>query len=245
MEIVHALEIYGFTKKEATVYVFLLKQIEGTAFQISKGTGIPRTTVYTILDSLIKRGVVSQFRKNTVAYFAAESPNQLFHLLKQKEEIISDIMSQIRAMVSQHIDMPVAKLYLGLEGIKIGLEDILETLNNQKLKQICATSQPELFEYLPKYFPNWLKRREDLGVFTKLILPYNARDYLRTNTLREVRYLPGKFPFACSVTMYGNKAAFFSFQKDESYCIIIESEAVIKMFLQFFLFTWEMLGENL
>lgn len=241
MEIKQALEQYGFTKNEANIYIHLLKHIEATAFDIAKATDIPRSTVYITLESLKKGGFISQFKKNNVAYFTTESPNRLINSLRQKEEVIERIMPEIRALTAQNIDAPVAKLYTGINGIKIGLEDILETLKNKKIKQIIATSQPDLLEYLPKYFPNWLKQREDLGVFTKLILPANASDYLKSNKLREVRYLDKKFPFTCSVTIYGDRIAFFSLEENEPYCLIVQSKAVNVMFTQFFLFSWEIL----
>lgn len=238
-EIIHALERYGFSQNEARVYVFLLKTTEATAFETAKETGIPRTTVYTILESLKKHGIISPFRKNNVAYFTPESPNQLMRLLKEKEEIMNGVMPQMQAIASRRMDAPIAKLYVGLEGIKTGLAEILETLKDQKIKQICATSQPDMLAYLPKYFPNWLKQRENLGVFTKLILPHFAQKYLQSNDLREVRYLPEKFPFNSSVTICGNKIVFFSIGNDEPYCVSIESKSISEMFKQFFLFTWE------
>ena len=241
MDIKQALEQYGFTRNEVSIYIYLLKNIEATAFEIAKATDIPRSTVYLTLESLKKQGFVSQYKKNNVAYFTPESPNRLINALKQKEEIIERIMPEIRALSVQYMDAPVVKLYTHINGIKIGLEDILETLKAKKIKQILATSQPDLLEHMPKYFPNWLKQRENLGVFTKLILPATARDYLKSNELREVRYLDKKFPFTCSVTIYGDKIAFFSFEGSELYCMMIKSQAVSDMFTQFFLFSWEML----
>lgn len=243
-DIISALERYGFLQNEAVVYVYLIKQLEAKAFDISKQTGVPRTTVYKILESLKKQGIISEFKKNNIAYFTPENPNQLMRALKDKEEIMDSIMPQIQAMASRQTDSPVTKLYVGIDGIKQGLEDILETLKKHKIKQIYATSQTDLLIFLPKYFPDWLKRREDQGVFTKLILPSTSQSYLKTNELREVRYLPEKFPFTSSVTMYGNKLAFFSLEGDEPYCVIVESASIAGLFVQFFLFTWEMLERN-
>lgn len=240
-EIIDSLEQYGFSENEAAIYLFLLKKVEASAFEIAKETGIPRTTVYLTLESLRKQGFISQLRKNNVAYFTPESPNQLLRLLKEKEEALNEIMPQIRAISSRNIDTPTARLFIGLDGIKTGLEDILETLKTQKIKQIFATSQPDLLEYLPKYFPAWLKDREALGVHTKLILPFHAQDYLPSNELREVRFLPENFPFSCSVTIYGSKMAFFSLQGEDSYCVVLESVSITEMFKQFFLFSWTML----
>src|SRR3989338_7850208 len=111
MELKQALEQYGFTKNETSIYIYLLKYIEATAFGIAKATDVPRSTVYITLESLKKQGFISQFRKNNVAFFTAESPNRLISNLKQKEEIMETIMPQIRAIMSQNLDVPVAKLY--------------------------------------------------------------------------------------------------------------------------------------
>lgn len=243
-EIVEALERFGFSQNEAAVYLYLLKKLEATAFEIAKGTEIPRTTVYTTLESLKKQGIISQFRKNNIAYFTPESPNRLMRLLKEKEEAVNSVMPQILAIATRKKDAPVVKLYAGIEGIKTGLVEILETIKDKKIKQICATSQPNMLEYLPKYFPNWLKQREDMGVFTKLILPYSARDFLKSNALRDARYLPEKLPFDSSVTICGNKMVFFSVRNDEPYSVSIESDSISEMFTQFFMFTWEMLGRK-
>jgi sugar-specific transcriptional regulator TrmB len=240
-EILASLEEYGLSRNEASIYIFLLKKLEATAFEVAKETTIPRTTVYATLESLKKQGFISQFKRNNVAYFTPESPSRLVRLLKDKEEIINSVMPQIQAIASRQTNSPVTKLYVGIDGIKHGLEDILETLKKHKIKQIYATSQADLLKFLPKYFPDWLKRREELGVFTKLILPSTASNYLKTNELREVRYLPEKFPFTTSVTMYGNKMAFFSLEGDDPYCVIVESASITGLFSQFFLFSWETL----
>jgi sugar-specific transcriptional regulator TrmB len=243
-EIINGLERYGFTENESLIYIYLLKKLEATAFEVAKETGIPRTTVYATLELLKKQRIISQFRKNNVAFFAPESPNRLLSQLKEKEEIVASIMPQIRAVASKKMDAPTVKLYVGIDGLKTGLIEILETIKDHKLKQILATSQPDMLEYLPKYFPNWLKQREDMGVFTKLILPQSVGEYLKSNELREVRYLPDKFPFTSSVTICADKMIFFSTQNDEPHCVSVESAAITEMFTQFFLFTWEMLGKR-
>lgn len=243
-EIVRALTLYGLTKNEAAVYTALLKKLESTAFALAKETEIPRATVYLTLESLRKQGIISTFRKNNVAYFTPENPSRLAALLKTKEEILQDVMPQILAITSRGMDTPMAKLYVGIEGLKFGFGDILDTLKNMKIKQILATSQKDMLEYLPKFYPNWLQQREDLGVYTKLILPGDSQGFLPSNELRTVRYLPEKFPFSCAITIYANKIAFFSLEEAEPYCVIVESKSIADMFTQFFLFTWEMLGAH-
>jgi len=240
--ILRALEQYGLTKNEAEIYILLLKRLEATAFEIAKDTSIPRTTVYQTIEKLKKQGIITQFRKNNIAYFTPENPGKLLRLLKEKEDVLNSVMPEIQGIMAREMDKPVTKLYVGIEGVKTLFDSILQDLKDQNIKQIYATSQPEMLEYLPKYFPRWLQNREDLAVYTYLILPDEAKNYLDSNDLREVRFLPKNFPFNCAMTIHGKKIAFFAFQKGEIYGVSVESESIADMFKQFFLFTWEMLG---
>lgn len=242
--ILRALEQYGFTSNEAGIYLFLLKRLEATAFEIAKETEIPRTTVYQTIEKLKNQGIISQFKKNNIAYFTPENPSRLLRLLKEKESILNSVMPDIQAIIAREMDTPITKLYIGTDGMKTVFDDILQTLKDQKIKQIYATSQPELLEYLPKYFPNWLSQREELGVFTRLILPSSAKGFLPANAMREVRFLPQTFPFDCCLLIYGKKVAFFAFQEGEPYAVSVEGEAIANMLTQFFRFTWEMLGKQ-
>lgn len=244
--ITNALQQVGLEEEEASIYLFLVKSIESTAFEIAKATKIPRTSVYNTLESLKERGFVSTFKKNNVSYYTAESPNKLLQSLKDKEKIIESIIPEIRALVDTHDANPTIKLYTGKEGIKIAFEDILETLKQKNLNEIYASFDPVLIEHLPQYFPDWLSRRKDLGIVTKLIIPQmnEVPEYSKSNSHRETRVMPEAFRFESCMDIYANKIAFLSFKDGEFYSVIIESPTIVAMFKQFFLFTWNMLGEK-
>ncbi len=247
MEIDTALRTYGLSKNETVIYLFLLKKLEATAFAIAKETGIPRTTVYANCELLKQSGLISQSKKNNVAYFEIENPKQLLNSLKEKEAIIQEVFPQINALIDREHVSPVAKLYTGADGMKLVLEDVLETCTQEKIKRLYATSQPELFDYLPKFFSAWVARREEAGIYTQLIIGEDVRSEtipLHSNVMRETRFLPSKYPIECSVDIYGNKLAFFSFKNSELYSVIVESPTIANLFRQFFLFTWEMLAAN-
>jgi len=244
--IINALRQAGFEEKEVAIYLCLVKNIEATAFEIAKLTKIPRTSVYTALESLKARGIVSSFKKNNVSYYTPESPNKLLQTFREKEKIIESIIPEIRALADKGGVNPTVKLYTGKEGMKLVLEDILETLEKENLKEISASFDPLLLEHLPQYFPNWLKRRKDMGIYTKLIIPYekNILDYSKSNSHRETRAMPESFPFGCCMDIYADKIAFISFKDGELYSVILESPTITAMFKQFFFFTWNMLGEK-
>ncbi|MDO8183922.1 MAG: helix-turn-helix domain-containing protein [bacterium] len=244
MRLESLLKQIDFSDNGAKIYLFLVKRLEATAFEVAKETGIPRTTVYKVLSELEKGGLISSFKKNKVAYFSPESTQALLYKNKEREEIIKQVLPELEALIVGHDKAPKIGLYTGKEGIKFVLEDVLETLKADKIKQLYATSLPSTLEFLPRFFPDWLKRREEIGVYTQLIVPNSVANHLGSNNLREVRVLPDKFTLDTAMDIYGRKVAFFLISDQEAYAIIIESEQIADTFKQFFLFTWQMLGQQ-
>ncbi len=99
-------------------------------------TKLPRTSVYNKLEALKNRGVVSSYKRNNICRYTPESINKLLKIHKDKEKIIESIIPQIRSLAYEHDSNPNVKLYTGKEGVKIVLEDILETLEETGGKEI-------------------------------------------------------------------------------------------------------------
>jgi sugar-specific transcriptional regulator TrmB len=235
----------GLTQNEARVYTCLLKIIEGTVFQIAKIAEMPRTTTYATLESLKTQGLVTSFRKNNVQYFTPENPKQILTILKHKEEIMQELLPTLQALSVGTDVQPSVKMFTGPQGMKLAFEDILETLEKTEQKILYAAAFPDVMDILPKYYHEWVKRREKLGVSTKMILPESARDrkifYEGHN--RQVRFMPEPYLYQCAMDIYGNKIVFFASREGTVYSVILESPTIAAAFLKFFLFAFDHLPE--
>src|SRR5262249_14930273 len=92
----------GFSPKEVAVYLSLAESSRGTAAQVSRRTGIRRTTVYSVLESLTKRGLVSEERSRQVTYYVANQPKALLQqyekerrTLERKEAITKELAARV------------------------------------------------------------------------------------------------------------------------------------------------------
>lgn len=247
MKVEQALLKYGFNDKEAALYLCLLKHVELSVFELAQKTDIPRTTAYSTLEEMKKRGLVSSMKKNNVAHYTPENPKRLLAILKEKEELIQEIMPEMTNLIDSAGRNPTVKLYLGETGVKTVLEDVLETIEKEKLPVIQVVSQLDILEAFPRFFPDWQKRRHtNKNTFTQLIVSEAVRDKLpdlfKTIPTRETRFMPQRFSFQSSLEIYGTKTATISLQDGEYHSIIIDSPTVTNMFKQFFLATWGMLG---
>lgn len=245
MNTITSLTRLGLSSNEAKIYVCLLKILEGTVFEIAKRASIPRTTAYTALESLKTQGLVTGFRKNNVQYFTPENPKQIITILQHKQEIINEILPTLQALSLGTDVQPSIRMFTGTQGIKLAFEDILDTLEQTDQRILYTAAFPDVMDALPKYYHSWVKRREELGVSTKMILPESSRDrkvfYEGHN--RQVKFMPEPYLFACAMSIYGNKIVFFALREGTAYSIILESPTIANAFLKFFLFAFDHLPE--
>ena len=68
------LQEIGLSDKEASVYVALLQVDNDSVLDLAKRTKINRTTIYPVLESLAKKGLISEIKIDKKVRFQAEPP---------------------------------------------------------------------------------------------------------------------------------------------------------------------------
>lgn len=244
MNIVQLLTQYGLTNNEALIYESLTKLTEASAYTLSKETGIPKTSIYEILNNLKDKGLVSRSIVNNSSYFTVESPNRFLTNAVEKVDLAKMIIPEIENIVQTKNKIgPSVKFYVGEEGVKKVFEDILMTLKKMDDKKIYAIADREIENFIPRFFTEWLERREKLGIRTYLITHDNdkkiSHSLFKNNNLRETRLIPKEFIFNTTMDIYANKIAIFSHKDNVPHGIIIESENVAETLRKLFDFMWK------
>ena len=71
----------GLSIREVKTYTTLRTQGELMASELAKKTGLIRTNVYDVLNSLIKKGIVAYVIRNGKKYFRAAEPEKLLYYI--------------------------------------------------------------------------------------------------------------------------------------------------------------------
>src|SRR3989344_2980320 len=165
-ELPTTLHSLGFSEKEATVYVAILELGHGTVTEIARKAGINRTTGYDILDSLANKGIVNVTGKEPKQEYAAEPPESVIEYLKREAEAArarmtkaGELLPQLRSVQATQ-NRPKVKFYEGTEGLKQVYED---TLSSTEAIRAYANAD-DVHKGIPKYFPNYFKRRAEKGI---------------------------------------------------------------------------------
>ena len=80
-EIIKLLEKLNFSKTEAAVYIDLLKNSSSNGYKIAKNLNMSRSSVYSALDNLYKKGIVFLLPGDSQVY-KAENPSVLINKMK-------------------------------------------------------------------------------------------------------------------------------------------------------------------
>lgn len=218
------LQNIGLSDKEVLVYLQLIETGTGSAFDLSKQTDMPSSTIYVMLRNLEQKGLVTRgINKKTAKFYALEPENLYKYLNSKQTQIINQRQeldrnfSQLTALFQSKQEVPIFKLYTGPAG--------LQTLE-QDADQIDGVVAPILYSFTPLDIMNnmnltsstakhRLQRRQQL----KVIYTHKngIQNFSSSEKLREARFLPREqFPFDSgiviapnhSVRMYSYKNSF-------------------------------------
>lgn len=237
------LQSFGFSEKEADVYIALLELGKGTVTEISRKAGINRTTGYDILASLAAKSVINISGKEPKQEYAAESPTAITRYLKQQAALAAENIKKSEEIVPElellHAlkNRPRIRFYEGSAGLQHVYED---TLTSSEQIRAYATID-DMHKALPNYFPEYYKRRAKMGISIRGIVPRTdqglERQRYNAEEKREIAFVPAdKYYFSPEINIYDNKIMIASWR--EKLGIIIESEEIADAMKKMYELAW-------
>ncbi len=237
MNLSKILQSYGLSEKQAKVYLACLELGSASVVKISAKAGLPRSTVYEILEHLSHEGFVSTFNKKKIKYFSAEDPAQIVRLAESKVNILRDVLPQLNAIAGQFRKRPTVRFYQGKDEMKLILEEILDEADIL----LAFGSADDLFRELEsfhKFVEKRIKNKIPLRVILEESELAKKRQALGQKHLRQVKIVPSVYSFHGVKYIWKNKVAMFSFTGD-LVCVVIESKELIDMEKAMFNHLWD------
>lgn len=157
------LQEIGLSEKEAQVYLALLEVDSESIQDISKKSGINRTTVYPVLESLAQKGLVGEIQDGKKTLYQAAAPERLETfverqkvLLVEKSKRLKDIIPEIKGIQRKEGERPVIKFFEGRDGVVSAYEEFYSLLkgteqdgyliyNKDIINKIYSESEQEKF----------------------------------------------------------------------------------------------------
>lgn len=238
----------GLTDKESDIYIELVKNGASSIVEISKYTGIKRTTAHNNVDELISKGLVVQTKIGGRRKVVANPPSELQTILRGRktelEQIESNLPTTVAALKelisSTSLDNTIwAKFYEGKENISQLYSEVLaskEIYSIADVNKVLAVL-PENFELFKE------KLASDPDFIMYEIVVYKDEEEAPAPLVTFPNYhqktLYSKDGMGVDIICFDDKTVFLDFNGSIPTAVILDNKtiswtlrSVIKMFWQ-------------
>lgn len=236
----------GLKDKEINIYFTVLVMGKGTITDISKKSGIKRTSIYQHLEILLKEGLIYQTALKKRVFYSPENPKKLLRLLENKKEKIEnskremeEIMPNLESLFAKSLSRPSISYYEGKEGIK---ETYYEMISDNK--NIYSFFTPKKVFGLFTYEENdklLMKLSNNGGMLYNLIEKSNeAEKRLKIKKYGKFvrnKILPDNFKFDTDLLIGNGSIAMISFGNLIS--VVVKDKAIANLQKNIFKTIWK------
>jgi sugar-specific transcriptional regulator TrmB len=210
----------GLSEKEAAVYVALLSFDKALVNEIAVKADIKRPTAYVILESLQKKGLVSETNMGKKTFYLAEPPEKLkifvdrqMHLLEENKKSLDIIIPQLKGMKREEGEKPAIQFYDGKEGVLSSNNDTFaEKIDNEPVYIVYSKSA--VSNIFTEQEANMMRgRRISLGIKSKAIYTSTDGERPSDETGDRVKIDADKYPITSDITIYGDRVKIAIFGK--------------------------------
>lgn len=229
--LIGTLKSLDLSEYESRIYLSLLELGESTSGKILSKSGINSGKIYTILESLANKGLVTEIIKNKVRHFRAVDPRSLGKYLDDKQEefiakrkMFESILPDLLKTLTESASGPEIRMYTGFEGMKSAFDqELFHYAKNKELLVFGVIAYKEHNQALVRYFTNIIFReRKRKKIIIKKILSKNAKENVLENGA-QVRFMDYNSFFTYNII---DDLVIFSIWSKEPIFITIRSKEV-------------------
>lgn len=229
-ELIEDLKVAGLTGNESKVYLGLTKIGEASANELAKNLGLDRTLIYTILNHLMEKGLVSYVIKSNKKFFSASEPQNLLNKIKKEERIIKKVIEKLKPIKTINKPLPKVNIYDGKDGLRTFLRLLIK---NKKISAFGATGK--LYDSLFEAEALAKELKESLLIRIIASNKYRAHPIKKIKGVK-VRYLDADNE--ATTTIFGDYIA-LHLLIDKPFIITIKNKEIAQGYLNYFNLLWK------
>ncbi len=230
---------------QAAVYLATLELGEASILEISRKSGVKRSSIYNFIDELKSRGLIIETTKKKRNVFSASSPRSFIEIEQTRLKDLQRLLPELEAVENTSRTKPRVTFYNGVDGIKhVYAESMSErdtTINGFADFEAGIKVLGENF-YMDYYLPERVKR----GILYRGILRDDemAKKYQQRNNkdLRDSKIMPGK-GISTEIDIFNNKVALMSFRAKVPFAVLIEDQDIAESLRTVWQQLWDRLPE--
>jgi sugar-specific transcriptional regulator TrmB len=162
------LEQFGLSAQEAAVYLAALSLGPSSVLTLSRGSGVKRTTVYSVLATLQQKGLIIREVRGWKTLFTAESPEKLEHIIETKKLDLLQALPALAALYNNREDQNTIRFYEGLEAVKSVYELLISEIRPHE-DYLVLSNLHQWFGLDNDFFQDFIERRAKLPINIRIL----------------------------------------------------------------------------
>jgi DNA-binding MarR family transcriptional regulator len=218
----------GFTENEVAIYLSLAESGGATANDVSKASRVPRTTTYSVLETLIKKGLVSQERSGEVTLFVANKPTSLLTMIQReraeitrKENAAKQLIERVAPLFgSGAYKAPKLQFFEGRESVENMLYEFTDAWHSSMAQYDSTWWGYQDASFVEQYL-DWLRWSWERRPAEQQIWLFSneapVEDELRGKVAgRRIRTLPAQIDFESTIWICGDHIVFLRTERSRT-----------------------------
>jgi sugar-specific transcriptional regulator TrmB len=221
----------GFNANEAKVYLLLLESGLSTAGFLIKKSSFHRNVVYTALDKLISRKLVTEFEQNGVKHYKTLDPARIVEEAIELNEKASEILPELKNLrKTKGVEV---LLYENVEGFQsVHKQALLEVPDNGTV--YVMGTRASFYKNMGESYKNLDKIRQKKNIKLKVIGFISTKAELQVaRPLMQTKFIEENFVSPVGTSIYGSNVL-IQIYSDPTIVVRIKSAEVAKSYLEYF-----------
>ncbi|OQB05623.1 MAG: Sugar-specific transcriptional regulator TrmB [bacterium ADurb.Bin212] len=239
-KLIETLKNLGLSDHESRVYLACLSLGPSTILQIAQAAEVKRTTVYNVIESLKRLGLVRVDIQGFKQLYVADNPEKLEIMVNARRDELINSLPEFMALYNLKGGESFIRYYEGLEACKTVYENIIKEAKYGDFL-LVVSDQATWYEQDPEYFQTFLERRSNIGLKVRKLLQYSPKiDELGWGTPKfneEVKLLPADTQLTTNLFVTPSKVVIHQIIPP-ILAIEIENNSVVRMNKEMFEIMW-------
>lgn len=247
----------GLSPNEMRIFEYLIRHGNSTASSVALGVNMIRTQIYVVVESLKKKGLVSEIEERGVKKYTSVDHASLVAYVANKKNEYQTLQKTLEQAASEFNSLRLdtkqktkVSFFEGVEGIK-QINSVIRR-DVQKQKQPYAFRVVFSVDRMESILPGWIERNDHIYVEpfmtkyaiisqTKFLPSFIAQVKHNKQDRFHYRLWPiEQTEFPTDTLQWFNKIAYLD-MRDHPSGVIIENEAITETFSMWFKLMWQSL----
>lgn len=244
--LLESLSEFGLSDKEALVYLTSLELGSATILKIARLSDLKRPTVYLLVNTLTRKGLMSTEVKGFKKSYKAENPDRLESIFNERKKKLLERLPYFKEIYEKKDSNSFIKYYEGLNAIKLIYTELLDEMTPRD-EYMVITNQQEWFELDPSFFKSFIEKRSKLDINVRMLFQDSeiAQEHKKfeRNYNEKIKILPKGTNLTTNLVITPKKVIIHQLT-NQNLAIVIENENVYKMNKEMFEIMWNSIQDQ-